>query len=188
MLTFFLLVRLQRGYEGLRHRLRLDCSGLLLPCVTPFPKLKKTRGTDDFLSSPSLPPTPAEGGAKFALYDFFKLKLVEASGPNAIANRTAIYLGGAAFVFPLLIPPCLRLLTSHIPVASPSSSPTSSSPPSRPSAFGSSATVSTPRTFSPVSSGWRRKEGSRSSTLASSLSWPSRSLVRTLSSACRRRR
>ncbi|GAA5855472.1 hypothetical protein JCM8547_007846 [Rhodosporidiobolus lusitaniae] len=37
-----------------------------------------------------------QGGAKFALYDFFKLKLAAASGENAVRNRTAIYLGGAA--------------------------------------------------------------------------------------------
>ncbi|GAA5969848.1 hypothetical protein JCM11641_008059 [Rhodosporidiobolus odoratus] len=37
-----------------------------------------------------------QGGAKFAGYEFFKLKLAEASGENAVRNRTAIYLGGAA--------------------------------------------------------------------------------------------
>ncbi|GAA5866571.1 hypothetical protein JCM3774_004017 [Rhodotorula dairenensis] len=39
-----------------------------------------------------------QGGAKFAGYEFFKKKLAEASGSyeNAVKNRTAIYLGGAA--------------------------------------------------------------------------------------------
>ncbi|GAA5951087.1 hypothetical protein JCM8115_005050 [Rhodotorula mucilaginosa] len=39
-----------------------------------------------------------QGGAKFAGYEFFKKKLTEASGSyeNAVKNRTAIYLGGAA--------------------------------------------------------------------------------------------
>ncbi|GAA5842290.1 hypothetical protein JCM11251_003975 [Rhodosporidiobolus azoricus] len=37
-----------------------------------------------------------QGGAKFAGYEFFKLKFAEMSGENAVRNRTAIYLGGAA--------------------------------------------------------------------------------------------
>ncbi|KAK6902937.1 solute carrier family 25 (mitochondrial phosphate transporter), member 3 [Kwoniella mangroviensis CBS 8886] len=39
-----------------------------------------------------------QGGAKFSLYDYFKKELVEFSGSreNAVKNRTAIYLGGAA--------------------------------------------------------------------------------------------
>lgn len=39
-----------------------------------------------------------QGGAKFAGYEFFKKKLAEGSGSyeNAVKNRTAIYLGGAA--------------------------------------------------------------------------------------------
>ncbi|POY72655.1 hypothetical protein BMF94_4483 [Rhodotorula taiwanensis] len=39
-----------------------------------------------------------QGGAKFAGYEFFKKKLAESSGSyeNAVKNRTAIYLGGAA--------------------------------------------------------------------------------------------
>ncbi|GAA6031742.1 hypothetical protein JCM8097_001965 [Rhodosporidiobolus ruineniae] len=37
-----------------------------------------------------------QGGLKFAGYEFFKLKLAEMSGENAVRNRTAIYLGGAA--------------------------------------------------------------------------------------------
>ena len=48
-----------------------------------------------------------QGGAKFAGYEFFKKKLTEASGSyeNAVKNRTAIYLGGAACVlsFPFFI-------------------------------------------------------------------------------------
>lgn len=41
-----------------------------------------------------------QGGAKFAGYEFFKKKLTEASGSyeNAVKNRTAIYLAGAACV------------------------------------------------------------------------------------------
>lgn len=39
-----------------------------------------------------------QGGAKFAGYEFFKLKFSEAAGgyDGALKNRTAIYLGGAA--------------------------------------------------------------------------------------------
>lgn len=39
-----------------------------------------------------------QGGAKFAGYEYFKKQLVELSGSHeaAVANRTAIYLGGAA--------------------------------------------------------------------------------------------
>lgn len=53
-----------------------------------------------------------QGGAKFALYDFFKKELAEASGSyeNAVRNRTAIYLGGAAYVS-FLLPEELRKLT-----------------------------------------------------------------------------
>lgn len=40
----------------------------------------------------------AQGGAKFAGYEFWKKKFVEISGSqeNAVRNRTAIYLGAAA--------------------------------------------------------------------------------------------